>query len=111
MSENNLLEIKNLTVSFKFNKKQYPVIRGVSFDVRKNEILGIVGESGSGKSVTSKTILKLIPEPPGNVDSGIISVTSEVRHIRRACTSKITQELVPSTRALPCRSLIRKSLR
>ena len=67
-----LLDVQNLGVSFSFNKKPYLVVRDVSFSVKRNEILGIVGESGSGKSVTVKTILRLIPDPPGHVESGNI---------------------------------------
>ena len=44
----------------------------VSFDVNRNEFLGVVGESGSGKSVTALSIMRLIPDPPGHIDSGTI---------------------------------------
>ena len=52
---NSLLEIKNLDVST--DKK--PIVKNISFKLKKNKILGIVGESGSGKSVTALSILKL----------------------------------------------------
>lgn len=52
-----LLEIKNLSVAFKYNGKFLPQTRDVSFDIYKGEILGLVGESGSGKSVTSKALM------------------------------------------------------
>ena len=42
----------------------------VSFDIYKGEVLGIVGESGSGKSVTSMSINRLIPNPPGEIVGG-----------------------------------------
>ena len=45
----------------------------VSFDIMKGEVLGIVGESGSGKSVTSLSINRLIPNPPGEIVSGKIN--------------------------------------
>ncbi len=69
-NEQTILEIENLGVSFHFDGKPAMVIRDVSFSVKKNEILGIVGESGSGKSVTAKTILRLIPDPPGHIEHG-----------------------------------------
>lgn len=54
-----MLQVKNLKVSF---KNTAPVVHNVSFDVEKNQIVGIVGESGSGKSVTSLAILGLLPK-------------------------------------------------
>jgi oligopeptide/dipeptide ABC transporter ATP-binding protein len=47
-------------------------VNGVSFDVNKDEVLGIVGESGSGKSVTALSIMRLIPNPPGEILNGSI---------------------------------------
>ena len=55
-----LLELKDLTVSFKNNGQKITVVRQVSLAVEKGEILGLVGESGSGKSVTAKSILGLL---------------------------------------------------
>ena len=46
----NILEVKNLKTSFFTKKGEVQAVRGVSFDIRKNEIVGLVGESGSGKS-------------------------------------------------------------
>ncbi len=67
-----LLEIKNLRYSFRTYGGTVKAVRGVSYDVRKGEILGIVGESGCGKSVTAQCILRLNPEPPGFVEGGEI---------------------------------------
>ncbi|MBT2258233.1 ABC transporter ATP-binding protein [Priestia megaterium] len=65
-----LLEVKNLAVSFKTYGGEVQAIRGVNFHLNKGETLAIVGESGSGKSVTSQTIMRLIPMPPGRIKSG-----------------------------------------
>ncbi|MGG6229745.1 ABC transporter ATP-binding protein [Tenacibaculum sp. SDUM215027] len=54
-----MLEVKNLEISF---KNSPPVVHNISFDLKKNKILGIVGESGSGKSVSSLAILGLLPK-------------------------------------------------
>jgi oligopeptide transport system ATP-binding protein len=61
----NLLEIKDLEYSFNTYGGEVKAVRGISFDVKEGEIVGIVGESGCGKSVAAQCILKLNPEPPG----------------------------------------------
>ena len=73
----NILEIKNLTFSFRTYGGVVKSVRDVSFDVREGEILGIVGESGCGKSVTSQCILRLNPEPPGFFEGGSILYKGE----------------------------------
>ena len=72
-----LLKIKDLEFSFNTYGGTVKAVRGVSFEVREGEILGIVGESGSGKSVTAQCILKLNPEPPGFFVDGSISYKGE----------------------------------
>ncbi|MGP0577005.1 ABC transporter ATP-binding protein [Paenibacillus peoriae] len=69
---NRLLEVKDLTISFKTRQGLVQAIRGVNFHVNKGETLAIVGESGSGKSVTSQAVMKLIPTPPGIYQKGQI---------------------------------------
>jgi oligopeptide/dipeptide ABC transporter ATP-binding protein len=66
------VEIKDLVVAYYQNGVETPVVRNVSFSIKKNETLGLVGESGSGKSVTSKAIMRLIAEPPGKIAGGKI---------------------------------------
>ena len=56
-----LLEIKNLSVSFATPQGELEAVRDVSFSLRKGEVLALVGESGCGKSVLCKTIMKLLP--------------------------------------------------
>ena len=65
-----LLEVKNLSVAFKYDGKFLPQTRDISFDIYKGEILGLVGESGSGKSVTSKVLLQLLPPTGSKILSG-----------------------------------------
>ncbi|MFN0603197.1 ABC transporter ATP-binding protein [Facklamia hominis] len=67
-----ILEVKDLAVSFKTFAGRVQAVRGVDFSLKKGETLAIVGESGSGKSVTSNAIMRLIPQPPGQYDSGEI---------------------------------------
>ena len=67
-----LIEIKNLKTFFHTEAGTVKAVNDVSFDILKGEVLGIVGESGSGKSVTSLSINRLIPNPPGEVVSGSV---------------------------------------
>ena len=68
---NTILRVNDLVTTFRYGKKDIPVVNGVSFEVHEGEILGIVGESGCGKSVTSLSIMRLI-NPPGKIAQGEI---------------------------------------
>ena len=65
-----LIEINNLKTYFYTEAGTAKAVDGVSFDIFQGEVLGIVGESGSGKSVTSLSINRLIPNPPGDIVDG-----------------------------------------
>jgi peptide/nickel transport system ATP-binding protein len=67
-----LLEVKDLVTSFKIGGREFNAVDSCSFSVRRGKTLGIVGESGCGKSVTSLSIMRLIPHPPGTIRSGQI---------------------------------------
>ncbi|MEX2350085.1 MAG: ABC transporter ATP-binding protein [Flavobacteriaceae bacterium] len=67
-----LLKINNLSLAFKSEKSYTDVVHAVSFQLNKNEILGIVGESGSGKSVTTLAIMGLLPKKISKITSGEI---------------------------------------
>ncbi len=67
-----LIEVKNLRTSFKTSEGKFFAVDDVSFCINEGQTLGIVGESGCGKSVTSLSIMRLIPSPPGQIESGQI---------------------------------------
>lgn len=67
----NLLEVVNLKTSFFTHMGEVQAVRGISFELKAGEVLGVVGESGSGKSVMSLSIMKLI-EHPGKIKAGSI---------------------------------------
>ncbi len=65
-----VLEVENLSTRFDVLEGVVHAVNGVSFHVDEGETLAVVGESGSGKSVTVMSLLRLIPEPPGRIESG-----------------------------------------
>ncbi|MBF6625215.1 ABC transporter ATP-binding protein [Aerococcaceae bacterium zg-BR9] len=67
-----LVEVKDLRISFKTFAGRVQAVRGVNFSLAEGETLAIVGESGSGKSVACNALMRLIPQPPGQYDSGQI---------------------------------------
>jgi oligopeptide transport system ATP-binding protein len=68
----NMLQVKNLEISFQTYAGEVQAVRGVTFDLRRGETLAIVGESGSGKSVTAKSIVRLLPEANSLIKGGEI---------------------------------------
>lgn len=71
-NERNLLEVKNLAISFKSEDELIPTIKGVSLNVNKRETISIVGESGSGKTVTVRSMMGLVSSPPAIYTGGQI---------------------------------------
>ncbi len=100
-----LLEVKNLKTGFKTDEGSFLAVDDISFTVEKGKTLGIVGESGCGKSVTSLSIMRLIPNPPGNIVGGEILFNGrdllklsedEMRKIRGNDIAMIFQEPMTS---------------
>jgi oligopeptide/dipeptide ABC transporter ATP-binding protein len=67
-----ILRIEDLRVWFGTRTGDVRAVDGVDLDIRPGEVLGLVGESGSGKSVTARSIMRLVPTPPGKLVSGRI---------------------------------------
>lgn len=67
-----LLDIRNLVTEFRTDSETVKAVNDISFSIRAGETVGIVGESGSGKSVTSLSVMGLIPNPPGEITGGEI---------------------------------------
>lgn len=100
-----ILEINQLHTHFFTDSGEIPAVNGVSLKVHKGEVLGIVGESGCGKSVTSLSVMQLIPDPPGKIVDGEINFCGEnlvkaskkrMRKIRGNEISMIFQEPMTS---------------
>ena len=69
-----ILTVKDLAVRFHTLDGVVHAVNGVSFSVKSGQTLGIVGESGCGKSVTMLSVMRLIPQPPGEITSGEINL-------------------------------------
>ncbi len=109
LSQTPVLDVKELKTTFISSDGDIPAVDEVSFSVNKGEILGIVGESGCGKSVTSLSIMKLIPQPPGKIAGGEILLNGEnlvdasekrMRQIRGNEVAMIFQEPMTSLNPL-----------
>ena len=77
MNDDVVLRVEDLRTYFHMNTGVVKAIDGISFDLRRGETLGIVGESGCGKSMTAWSILGLVPEPFGRIESGRILYMGE----------------------------------
>ena len=65
-----MLKVKDLATYFFTRNGIIKAVNGVSFNLEKGEVLGVVGESGSGKSITVKSLLGIVPTPPGKIMKG-----------------------------------------
>ncbi len=100
-----LLSVQDLRTAFHTRNGIVRAVDGVSFDIEKGQTLGIVGESGSGKSVTCYSLLGLIPQPPGRIESGkalfagkdlLAMSEKELRTVRGKRVSMIFQDPMTS---------------
>ncbi|MCW1874221.1 dipeptide/oligopeptide/nickel ABC transporter permease/ATP-binding protein [Erwinia sp. INIA-01] len=76
-TEDTLLEVVDLKVSFRAGKQTQQAVKGISFHLQRGECLGLIGESGSGKSVTALSIMGLLASPPGEISGGAVYVGGE----------------------------------
>jgi peptide/nickel transport system ATP-binding protein len=89
---NPLLEIKNLSVDFVSEYETTAAVKDLSLSVKRGELVAIVGESGSGKSVTSLSILQLIPSPPAKFSGEInLLLENETINLLNTTESKMQQ--------------------
>lgn len=100
-----LLEIKDLVTRFYTDEGVVHAVNGVSYGLKEGERLGVVGESGCGKSVHALSILRLIPDPPGRIESGEVTFlgrnllklsSHEMRSIRGAQIAMVFQDPMTS---------------
>ena len=104
-AEATVLDVKGLRTVFFTNSGLFRAVDDVSFRVRRGETLAIVGESGCGKSVTALSIMRLVPDPPGRIVGGSITLEGQdllaldenrMREIRGDRISMIFQEPMTS---------------
>ena len=81
MSKKNVLNVKNMNVSFKSHGQEVKAVRGVSFSVDQGEIVGLVGESGSGKSVTMKAVMGILPDNAERTAESILLNERELKDL------------------------------
>ncbi|WFR95339.1 ABC transporter ATP-binding protein [Rhizobium tumorigenes] len=107
-----LLSVRNLSVAFHQGGRTTTAVDGISFDIRKGEVLALVGESGSGKSVSANSILRLLPYPSASHPSGEIlfkgvdllkATDNQLRSVRGNDITMIFQE--PMTSLNPLHSI------
>ncbi|WP_374702514.1 ABC transporter ATP-binding protein [Bacillus sp. M6-12] len=99
-----VIDVKGLRTSFLTDEGEIPVVNSIDFHIKPGEVLGIVGESGCGKSVTSLSLMGLVPSPAGKVEGEILfngdnlarASESKMRKIRGNEIAMIFQEPMTS---------------
>ena len=100
-----LLEVRGLKTHFETDRGLFRAVDGISFSVPRGRTIGLVGESGCGKSVTSLSVMGLVPSPPGKVEAEAVMFgnrnmltlsADERRKLRGGKMSMIFQEPMTS---------------
>ena len=100
-NSNHILDIENLVVHYVTEDETVEAVNGIDLHLEKGKSLGIVGETGAGKTTTALSILRLIPDPPGRIKSGVIHINgedvykankTELQHIRGKEVAMIFQD-------------------
>ena len=98
---NPVLELEDLLIRFRLKRGHLTAVDGVTFTVNRGETFGLVGESGSGKTVTARSIMRLVPMPPGEILRGrilfegediLVKSAQEMRHLRGKKIAMVFQE-------------------
>ena len=77
MSTDTILNITNLVVQYETENGIVEAVRGIDIALKKQRALGLVGETGAGKTTTARAMLRLVPDPPGVIKSGVIELDGE----------------------------------
>lgn len=83
----NILEVKDLVVHYETDDGCVRAVNGISFDIGEKKTLGLVGETGAGKTTTALSILNLVPNPPGIIKNG--SITLDGANILEMSTTEL----------------------
>lgn len=103
--ENNLLNIKNLSINYETEGEKVYAVNELEIELSEGETLGLVGETGAGKTTTALGIMRLVPNPPGKIVSGKIEFEGQnllelsedkMRGIRGSKISMIFQDPMTS---------------
>ncbi len=85
MKDDLIAGVHDLTVDFETIDCTLKVLKELNIDIHRGEVVGVVGETGCGKSIMAKTLLGILPIPPGHIKEGVLYLGGQnVRKIDRA---------------------------